>query len=140
MGVTPRCSFCGKWASDVKVLIAGPVVLICNECVELSQEIIEEQFPGPVVWHCWPSAQGATVQYFAFQGGRMRAEICLRNKGSWVTWRLAGRDASQRAKNYEAARQAAENIMRGDDERAARARRESAQASGGEGAGGQRLP
>jgi len=39
-----RCSFCGKPQDQVKRLIAGPNVYICNECVELCQEIIEEEF------------------------------------------------------------------------------------------------
>ncbi|MBC7088560.1 MAG: ATP-dependent Clp protease ATP-binding subunit ClpX [Tissierellales bacterium] len=39
-----RCSFCGKSQNEVKRLIAGPNVYICNECVELCQEIIEEEF------------------------------------------------------------------------------------------------
>ena len=37
-----RCSFCGKPRSEVKKLIAGPNVYICNECVELCREIVEE--------------------------------------------------------------------------------------------------
>jgi ATP-dependent Clp protease ATP-binding subunit ClpX (EC 3.4.21.92) len=39
-----RCSFCGKSQNEVKRLIAGPNVYICNECVELCQDIIEEEF------------------------------------------------------------------------------------------------
>lgn len=39
-----RCSFCGKPQDQVRRLIAGPNVYICNECVELCQEIIEEEF------------------------------------------------------------------------------------------------
>ncbi len=40
-----RCSFCGKPPQDqVRRLIAGPNVYICNECIELCQEIIEEEF------------------------------------------------------------------------------------------------
>lgn len=39
-----RCSFCGKPQDQVKRLIAGPNVFICNECIELCQEIIEEEF------------------------------------------------------------------------------------------------
>lgn len=38
-----RCSFCGKAQSEVKKLIAGPGVYICDECVELCAEIIEEE-------------------------------------------------------------------------------------------------
>jgi len=37
-----RCSFCGKTQSEVKKLIAGPGVYICNECIELCNEIIKE--------------------------------------------------------------------------------------------------
>ena len=37
-----RCSFCGKQRSEVRKLIAGPNVYICNECVELCREIVQE--------------------------------------------------------------------------------------------------
>src|SRR5690554_2687199 len=37
-----RCSLCGKEARDVRKLIAGPKVHICDECVSLCREIIEE--------------------------------------------------------------------------------------------------
>lgn len=37
-----KCSFCGKGHSEVKKLIAGPNVYICNECVELCNEIIAD--------------------------------------------------------------------------------------------------
>ncbi len=37
------CSFCGKSQDDVKKLIAGPSVYICNECVDLCNDIIEEE-------------------------------------------------------------------------------------------------
>ena len=39
-----RCSFCGKSQEQVKRLIAGPNEYICDECVELCQEIIKEEF------------------------------------------------------------------------------------------------
>jgi ATP-dependent Clp protease ATP-binding subunit ClpX len=38
-----RCSFCGKGQEEVKKLSAGPMVYICNECVGLCNEIIEEE-------------------------------------------------------------------------------------------------
>jgi ATP-dependent Clp protease ATP-binding subunit ClpX len=38
-----RCSFCGKSQDQVKRLIAGPNVYICDECIELCQEIISEE-------------------------------------------------------------------------------------------------
>ena len=37
------CSFCGKNQNDVKKLIAGPAVYICNECIQLSAEILNEE-------------------------------------------------------------------------------------------------
>jgi ATP-dependent Clp protease ATP-binding subunit ClpX len=39
----PKCSFCGKAQDQVKKLIAGPGVYICDECIELCNEIIEEE-------------------------------------------------------------------------------------------------
>jgi len=39
-----KCSFCGKSQKQVKKLIAGPTVYICDECIELCNEIIEEEF------------------------------------------------------------------------------------------------
>ena len=39
-----RCSFCGKPQEEVRRLIAGPNVYICNECIDLCQDIIEEEF------------------------------------------------------------------------------------------------
>jgi ATP-dependent Clp protease ATP-binding subunit ClpX len=38
-----KCSFCGKVQEQVKKLIAGPGVYICDECIELCNEIIEEE-------------------------------------------------------------------------------------------------
>ena len=39
-----KCSFCGKSQDQVKKLIAGPEVYICDECVELCNEILDEEF------------------------------------------------------------------------------------------------
>src|SRR6478752_6037757 len=38
-----KCSFCGKSQKQVKKLIAGPGVYICDECIELCNEIMEEE-------------------------------------------------------------------------------------------------
>ena len=46
-----KCSFCGKSQKQVKKLIAGPGVYICDECIDLCNEIIEEEL-----------AQGSDVQ------------------------------------------------------------------------------
>jgi len=37
------CSFCGKSQDEVKKLIAGPTVYICDECIELCNDIIDEE-------------------------------------------------------------------------------------------------
>ncbi|HYC82372.1 MAG TPA: ClpX C4-type zinc finger protein, partial [Solirubrobacterales bacterium] len=37
------CSFCGKSQRQVKKLIAGPGVYICDECIDLCNEIIDEE-------------------------------------------------------------------------------------------------
>lgn len=39
-----KCSFCGKTQEQVKRLVAGPGVYICDECIELCSEIIDEEF------------------------------------------------------------------------------------------------
>ncbi|CAI3330158.1 ATP-dependent Clp protease ATP-binding subunit ClpX [Enterococcus cecorum] len=46
---TVRCSFCGKSQDEVRKIVAGPGVYICNECVELCKEIIDEEFYEEVV-------------------------------------------------------------------------------------------
>jgi hypothetical protein len=38
-----NCSFCGKRQSDVEKIIAGPMVYICNECVDLCNDILKEE-------------------------------------------------------------------------------------------------
>jgi len=41
-----KCSFCGKSQKQVRKLIAGPGVYICDECIDLCNEIIDEEFNG----------------------------------------------------------------------------------------------
>src|SRR5205807_2669257 len=41
------CSFCGKSQRQVKKLIAGPGVYICDECIDLCNEIIDEELTAP---------------------------------------------------------------------------------------------
>ena len=40
------CSFCGKSQHEVKKLIAGPSVFICDECIDLCNDIIREEVPA----------------------------------------------------------------------------------------------
>ena len=43
------CSFCGKSQDEVQKIIAGNNAFICNECVELAQEIIREELAEEVL-------------------------------------------------------------------------------------------
>ena len=45
------CSFCGKSQHEVRKLIAGPTVFICDECVELCMDIIKEENKDTFVKH-----------------------------------------------------------------------------------------
>ncbi|MDD3243363.1 MAG: ATP-dependent Clp protease ATP-binding subunit ClpX [Eubacteriales bacterium] len=44
---TLKCSFCGKTQDQVNRLVAGPGVYICDECIELCREIVEEETQAP---------------------------------------------------------------------------------------------
>jgi ATP-dependent Clp protease ATP-binding subunit ClpX len=46
---TLYCSFCGKSQHEVRKLIAGPTVFICDECVELCMDIIGEENKSSLV-------------------------------------------------------------------------------------------
>ncbi len=55
---TLYCSFCGKSQHEVRKLIAGPTVFICDECVELCMDIIREETkmvcrPRAISAKCW---------------------------------------------------------------------------------------
>jgi ATP-dependent Clp protease ATP-binding subunit ClpX len=40
------CSFCGKNQNEVKIIVSGPAVYICNECVSVCVDIIEQHGSG----------------------------------------------------------------------------------------------
>jgi ATP-dependent Clp protease ATP-binding subunit ClpX len=46
---TLYCSFCGKGQHEVRKLIAGPTVFICDQCVELCMDIISEENKSSLV-------------------------------------------------------------------------------------------
>jgi len=46
----PRCSFCNKTQDQVRKLIAGPNAYICDECIEICSEIIDEEFDEEPVY------------------------------------------------------------------------------------------
>ena len=39
-----KCSFCGKTQDQVRRLVAGPGVYICDECISLCEDILREEF------------------------------------------------------------------------------------------------
>ena len=45
--MTLYCSFCGKSQREVKQLVAGPTVFICDQCVDMLHEIVEEKRDNP---------------------------------------------------------------------------------------------
>ena len=64
---TLYCSFCGKSQHEVKKLIAGPSVFVCDECIELCNEIIRDELP--------PTTRR-----------QEESEICRRRPKSRPTW------------------------------------------------------
>jgi hypothetical protein len=45
---TPRCSFCGKTQDEVRTLVAGSKVWICDECIDLCNDIVFARSPSVV--------------------------------------------------------------------------------------------
>lgn len=90
-----RCSFCGKSQDEVRHLIAGPGVYICNECVELCEQVISEQ-PMP----SFPPLDGksdeellADVVRLDQSRGQVEAAVrdrVLRLRARSVTWARIG--------------------------------------------------
>ena len=78
----PKCSFCGKTSEQVRRLVAGPGVFICNECVELCNDILDEDMA-----EVDQSAQSETLlrpteikakldEYIIGQENAKRARVC----------------------------------------------------------------
>ncbi len=69
-----KCSFCGKGQDQVRKLIAGPGVYICDECIELCNEILAEEFFDS-------SASGNTAMKKPFAPNLKSGPIAAPNKG-----------------------------------------------------------
>jgi hypothetical protein len=54
-----RCSFCNKAQLEVRKVVAGPKAFICNECVEVAQEIMQDKQETPAV-PMWPAPEPET--------------------------------------------------------------------------------
>ena len=76
-----RCSFCGKGQDRVRKLVAGPNVYICDECVELCHEVLEEERrTGP------PPHKGSTQ---ATTASTVRKRASLWDRLRCRLWRVA---------------------------------------------------
>ena len=69
----PRCSFCGKSQDDVAKLIAGPAVYICDECVDLSNDILMSE-QGTTPW----------LLRSAFRSWKLSARVAWRALTWWM--------------------------------------------------------
>ena len=74
-----KCSFCGKSQKQVKKLIAGPGVYICDECIELCNEIIEEELaePAELKWDSLPKHREIYEFLDAYVIGQEKAKKAL---------------------------------------------------------------
>lgn len=59
-----RCSFCGKSQNEVRKLIAGPTVYICNECIDICNEIITDDEQAEAVGSRPPLPKPAEIKEF----------------------------------------------------------------------------
>ncbi|MCS7172164.1 MAG: ATP-dependent Clp protease ATP-binding subunit ClpX [Armatimonadetes bacterium] len=75
-----KCSFCGKPQEQVRKLVAGPGVYICDECIELCNEILEEELygePDEVVPRSLPKPQEIYEVLCQYVVGQERAKKVL---------------------------------------------------------------
>ena len=74
-----KCSFCGKSQKQVKKLIAGPGVYICDECIDLCNEIIEEELSEPpeLKWDSLPKPREIYEFLDAYVIGQDKAKKAL---------------------------------------------------------------
>ena len=57
------CNFCSKNRNEVNKLIAGPNVYICNECIELSYKILDEDFTEEQIYKFLTKKYGEWILY-----------------------------------------------------------------------------
>jgi ATP-dependent Clp protease ATP-binding subunit ClpX len=74
------CSFCGKNNNDVHLIIAGLTGNICNKCVEISVEIVQEKRPGLLGEKADTVAQLANLNHLLKQAARAIGVIVSEEK------------------------------------------------------------
>jgi len=91
---TLYCSFCGKSQHEVRKLMAGPTVFICDECVELCNDIIREEAGLPGHREMVPADIGISVRWEAtcFPALPLPTGQASRLSGSSPAGRLDGQD------------------------------------------------
>ena len=92
-----KCSFCGKSQKQVKKLIAGPGVYICDECIDLCNEIIEEELHETS--DATPDRLPKPAELFEemkVANERIEAEIAGRERWSYIDWFPARLDPAGR--------------------------------------------
>ncbi|MBC3887660.1 ATP-dependent Clp protease ATP-binding subunit ClpX [Acetobacterium paludosum] len=73
-----RCSFCGKSQSQVKRMVAGPGVYICNECIELCEEIMDvDNLPDEIVFEDVPKPKEIKKKLSEYVIAQNRAKRAL---------------------------------------------------------------
>ena len=73
-----RCSFCGKSQSQVKRMVAGPGVYICNECIELCEEIMDvDNMPDDIVFDDVPKPKEIKQKLSEYVIAQNRAKRAL---------------------------------------------------------------
>ena len=72
-----RCSFCNKDQNDVRKLIAGPTVFICDECVEICNDIIADNLRQQGVPHDSAEALAPATGVAGYSRRRLASAVCV---------------------------------------------------------------
>ncbi len=74
-----KCSFCGRGQDEVAKLVSGPSVYICNECIRLCNEILEEEMAGSVMFDDdhFPKPKEIREYLDSYVIGQDRAKVTL---------------------------------------------------------------
>ncbi len=74
-----KCSFCGRGQDEVAKLVSGPSVYICNECIRLCNEILEEEMSGAVFYdeEHFPKPDEIKANLDQYVVGQDKAKISL---------------------------------------------------------------